>query len=138
MVRPCTRCPPMAVSRICPAGGGFIVLGTRLDTSHFSEKRIEPWSPVTRSRLRARNRSGPWFVNGSKFDRRPRISRPTGRPRASMQRLADFLPLIGATGHGRVLSVSGPPLTAHLQKLIDRFGEDGVPKHGRYVRETWR
>jgi len=55
--------------------------------------------------------------------------------RASMQRLADLDPQVGATGHGRVLS--GPALTPHLQNLIDQFEERGVPKHGRYVRETW-
>ena len=56
--------------------------------------------------------------------------------RASMQRLADLKPLIAATGHGRVLS--GPTLGSHLQNLIDQFGEQGVPKYGRYVRQTWR
>lgn len=56
--------------------------------------------------------------------------------RESMQRLADLNPLVAATGHGRVLC--GPELTTHLQRLIDQFGERGVPKHGRYVRETWR
>lgn len=55
--------------------------------------------------------------------------------RDSMQRLADLNPLIGATGHGRVLS--GPALTPHLQRLIDQFGERGVPHHGRYVEQTW-
>lgn len=54
----------------------------------------------------------------------------------SMQRLADLSPFIAATGHGRVLA--GSVLTPELQKLIDEFGERGVPKHGKYVRETWR
>lgn len=54
----------------------------------------------------------------------------------SIERLADLSPFNAVTGHGRVLA--GPVVAPELQRLVDDFGERGVPKNGRYVRQTWR
>ena len=54
----------------------------------------------------------------------------------SIRRLRSLEPLVAATGHGQPLR--GEKLTNGLRTLESRFEEIGLPKHGRYVRETWK
>jgi glyoxylase-like metal-dependent hydrolase (beta-lactamase superfamily II) len=56
--------------------------------------------------------------------------------RASVQKLADLEPRIGATGHGPV--VRGRELQEHLQVLVDNFNEKSIPSSGRYVKHPAR
>jgi glyoxylase-like metal-dependent hydrolase (beta-lactamase superfamily II) len=54
----------------------------------------------------------------------------------SMLALRALSPDVLAAGHG--LPARGPALKKQLDELLNNFATEGVPRRGRYVRETWR
>lgn len=51
--------------------------------------------------------------------------------RKSVEKLEALKPLIAITGHG--LAMKGEELQNNLQKLVEKFDEIALPKHGKYL-----